>query len=88
MATIPINLDDATVRRLDTLVSLGIYKNRTEAIRDQIIKGLALIETVVFPEKSSKYNKALQNMLEKSSPPNIIISPKSAVELVSEGRER
>lgn len=88
MATIPINLDNETVKRLDTLVLQGIYKNRTEAIRDQIEKGLAQLETVIFPKKSSKYESIMRRLLDESTPPNIITTTKSAVELVSEGRER
>lgn len=88
MATIPINLDNEIVKRLDALVLQGMYKNRTAAIRDQIEKGLARIETVIFPQKSSKYISALQNLLEEKTSPNVFKSKKSAVELVSEGRER
>ena len=88
MATIPINLDNETVKRLDTLVSQGLYKNRTEAIRDQIEKGLALMQTVKFPQKSSKYHDVLRRLLSEISPPNVLTTTKSAVELVSEGRER
>lgn len=88
MATIPINLDNETVKKLDTLVLQGIYKNRTEAIRDQIKKGLAQIETVIFPKKSSKYNSLLQRLLNERPALNVFRTTKSAVELVSEGRER
>ena len=86
MATIPINLDNETVKRLDTLVLRGIYKNRTEAIRDQIEKGLGQIEAIVFPKKSSKYQNILRRLLFGSTPPNIFNTEKSAFELVSEGR--
>ncbi|MFV2014397.1 MAG: hypothetical protein ACC656_03135 [Candidatus Heimdallarchaeota archaeon] len=88
MATIPINLDNATVKKLDALVLQGIYKNRTEAIRDQIEKGLAQMETVIFPKKSSKYNSLLLTLLNKRTPLNVFRTTKSAVELVAEGRER
>jgi Arc/MetJ-type ribon-helix-helix transcriptional regulator len=88
MATIPINLDNETVKRLDTLVLQGIYKNRTEAIRDQIMKGLAQIEAVIFPKKSSKYNHLLRRLLDEKVPLDIFKTTKSAVELVAEGRTR
>ena len=88
MATIPINLDKETVKRLDTLVLQGIYKNRTEAIRDQIMKGLAQIEAVIFPKKNSIYDQALQRLLDENVPLDIFVTTKSAVELVSEGRKR
>ncbi len=88
MATIPINLDTETVKRLDTLVSQGVYKNRTEAIRDQIEKGLALMQTVIFPQRSTKYKEVLRKLLGENTPPNVFRTSKSAVQLVSDGRER
>ncbi len=88
MATVPINLDNETVQKLDTLVLQGVYKNRTEAIRDQIKKGLAQMETVIFPKKSLKYNSFLQRLLNEKTSLNVFRTTKSAVELVSEGRER
>ena len=87
MQAIPINLDKETINKLDILVKQGIYKNRTEAIRDQIQKGLAQIETVSFPMKTPKYDKLLRKMLNES-PPDIFSSEKSAVDIVAEGRER
>jgi Arc/MetJ-type ribon-helix-helix transcriptional regulator len=38
--TIPVRLDRKTLEALDTLIALGIYKNRSEAIRDLLNRGL------------------------------------------------
>ncbi len=88
MPTIPINLDQRTVDRLDLLVLKKIYKNRTEAIRDQIEKGITQIESIIFPEKKTEYDILMKKLLQQKKTLNIFTSDKSAVELVSEGRER
>lgn len=88
MATIPINLDDEIIRKLDNLIAKGIYKNRTEAIRDQIKIGLQKLQLVTFPERSSQHELALKKLLQMGKYPDLLKTKKSAVDLVAEGRER
>ena len=88
MATIPIKLDEKIVKRLDILVRNGLYKTRTEAIRDQIVKGLIRLESVFVPKIKPKHDKILRKLIQLDQPLNIITSTKTAVELVAEGRER
>jgi Arc/MetJ-type ribon-helix-helix transcriptional regulator len=89
MITIPVGLDEETLEKLDTLVKKGLYKNRTEAIRAQIINGLdkrSIIELKETPEGIKE--KIFQKLLQSSKPINILPTKKSITELVSEGRER
>jgi Arc/MetJ-type ribon-helix-helix transcriptional regulator len=88
MATIPIQLDSEIISKLDDLVRKGLYKNRSEAIRDQIIQGLNRLEVVNLSVKKDKHDKIIQKLILLSNPPNLIKSKRSAVELVAEGRER
>jgi Arc/MetJ-type ribon-helix-helix transcriptional regulator len=88
MVTISIRLNKETLRKLDDLVIQGIYKNRSEAIQDQIIKGLNRLEILNLPIRSDKHKKMLQKLLLLSKHANLIKSNRSAVDLVAEGRER
>jgi Arc/MetJ-type ribon-helix-helix transcriptional regulator len=38
--TVPVRVEDETIQALDLLVKLGFYKNRSEAMRDVMKKGL------------------------------------------------
>ena len=40
MIAIPVGLDEETIAKLDAFAQKGLYKNRTEAIRAQIMNGL------------------------------------------------
>ena len=43
MITIPIDLDEETLGKVDALVKKGLYINRTEALGDDIKKGFDII---------------------------------------------
>ena len=89
MITIPVGLDEETVAKLDALVKKGLFKNRTEAIRAQIINGLdkrSIVEIKETPEIVKE--KIFQKLLQSSKPINLLPTKKSIAELVSEGRER
>ncbi len=89
MITIPVGLDEETVAKLDALVKKGLYKNRTEAIRAQIVNGLekrSLLELKETP-KAIK-DKIFHNLFRYSRPINLLPTKESIVDLVSEGRER
>ena len=89
MITIPIGLDEETIAKLDALVKKGLYKNRTEAIRAQILTGLekrSILELKKTPKEIK--DKIFQNLFQYSKPINLLPTKKSIVELVSEGRER
>lgn len=91
MATIPISLDDEIIKKIDFLIKKGIYKNRSEALRDQIVKGLEkfkLFSNSDDEDKSKDYHNVLDYLINLKSPPDILKTKKSVTELVSEGRER
>lgn len=88
MVTIRINLDDETVKRLDFLIAKGLYKNRTEAIQDQIEKGLVQLESVDSPDITAKHMEIIRELLTQPSPPPFLADKKSTEELVAEGRKR
>ena len=89
MVTLPIGLDDEIVKKIDALVENGVYKNRTEALRDQIVKGIQKIEVIELNQsKKPEFKAILDSLLSMDSPPSLLKSDKSVVEMVSEGRQR
>lgn len=88
MAIIPINLDDGIVEKIDLLVKQGMYKNRSEALRHQIVKGIENISLISEPDKESKIYQMLLEELLNSDPIPLLDGDKTINEMVSEGRER
>lgn len=89
MGIIPLQLDDEIIEKIDLLVQQGKYKNRSEALRDQIVKNLEKISLIDNPDKNSKeYQKALSKLLKRKAPPQFLNTEKTLTQLVSEGRER
>jgi len=87
MITIPIGLDEEIVEKIDALVKKGIYENRIEALRAQIIQGLekrSIIELRETPEDVK--NRILTKLLQHDKPLNLLPTEKSVTELISEGR--
>lgn len=89
MITVPLSLDEETIKKVDLLVKKDFYKTRSEALRDQIAKGLERIEIIKDEFKESDiFQNLLDTMLTWQKPPNILKTEKTVAELVSEGRER
>ncbi len=91
MQTIPIGLDDEIITKLDTLVRMGIYKNRTEAIRAQIAEGLR--RKPYLPTKESqgsqeRIDSAVRWMIEHDKPLIQFVTQKTISNLIGEGRGR
>ena len=55
---IPVRLDQDMVEAIDTLVALGIYKSRSEALRELIKEGLHSLNWII------KVNKAVESLFE------------------------
>ncbi len=89
MITIPIGLDEEIVKKIDALVARGVYKNRTEALREQIVKGIAKL-SILSDEtiETEKHRIVLKKLLSLPQPPNLLRTERSVADLVSEGRER
>ena len=89
MGNIPINLDDEIIEKIDLLVKKGFYKNRSEALRDQILKNLSKISIIDNSQNQEDiYQELLDKLLKLPDPPQVLNTKKSLTELVSEGRER
>ena len=89
MITVPVGLDEEIINKLDALVKKGLYKNRTEAIRAQIVNGLAKRSLLDIKETPVEIKeKIFQKLLNSPKPLNLLPTKKSITQLVSEGRER
>ncbi len=91
MTTIPIQLSDIDLEKIDRLVKLGRYKNRSQAIKAMLREKLDQ-ETIIFEWENEK-DKDVQAQILKlalSKKDSILTwkSPKSAVELIREDRDR
>ncbi|MHA1651278.1 MAG: ribbon-helix-helix domain-containing protein [Candidatus Helarchaeota archaeon] len=91
MTTIPVPLNDDDLKKIDYLVKIGRYKNRTQAIKALLRKQLAQ-QTIILKGGKTIDEKSIKNIInELSKLPDFsftIKSSKSAVELVGEERER
>lgn len=89
MAVIPIRPSRKDARKLDLLVKLGVYRNRTEAIRAMIQAGAD--ERVSHHMMNQAVLKVLNRLLEyeKNNGRNLlrIMSEMTAAEIVAEGRQ-
>lgn len=89
MVVVPLHLDEEIVSKVDALVRLGMYKNRSEALREQIKKGLDKISLLQDEFVGSElYDQLLERLLKLPEPPQLLKTEKTLTELVSEGRER
>lgn len=90
MATIPLTIDEADLKKIDFLIKKGIFKNRSQAIR--VLLADRLINIIIPFENEENtdaiVNNVVKRMLSVSNQSLIIKSDKSAVELVQEERER
>ncbi|MHA1358516.1 MAG: ribbon-helix-helix domain-containing protein [Candidatus Helarchaeota archaeon] len=90
MSTLPIKLKKELIEKIDYLVRIGRYPNRSAAIREIIEEKLA--DRNYFIEDSiinwERIYKILQELTELKEFTITFTSRKSATELVSEGRER
>ncbi len=91
MTTIPIQLSDIDLEKIDRLVKLGRYKNRSQAIKAMLREKLDQ-ETIIFEWENEK-DKDVQAQILKlalSKKDSILTwkSPKSAEELIREDRDR
>ncbi|MHA1300710.1 MAG: ribbon-helix-helix domain-containing protein [Candidatus Helarchaeota archaeon] len=88
--TVPIKLKKEIIEKIDYLVKMGRYPNRSVAIR-QILEEKLSLENYIF-EDFILIKEKIKPMLNKAMEiPDLNIklkSKKSATELVSEGRER
>jgi len=91
LSVVPVKLERDDVKKLDTLVKLGIFKNRSQAIRsllrDQLEKKIAALPQADL----TGVGPVLDLMLRLASRGVKVIritSRRSPAELVGEGRQR
>jgi Arc/MetJ-type ribon-helix-helix transcriptional regulator len=92
MITIPVQLSEHDLHKIDTLVQMGRYKSRNQAIRTLLADRLAQ-EIISFsddtPEKIQERQKIIQELeMKRISPTLSILGKKSAVDIISESRDR
>jgi Arc/MetJ-type ribon-helix-helix transcriptional regulator len=92
MITIPVQIYEIELVKIDTLVKLGRFKSRNQAIRSMLLERLSS-ETIILPddtpEKAQKRQQIIKDFEIKKIPFEIIlIESKSAANLISEERER
>jgi len=90
MPVIPIKLESNLVEKLDALVGVGKFKNRSHAIREILNDRLARegIVPQADKEREKRINRVIQLMQSQKQPFFHIITEKTAVDLITEGRER
>jgi metal-responsive CopG/Arc/MetJ family transcriptional regulator len=91
LAVIPIKLEPEDIRKLDMLVRLGVFKNRSEAIRWALREGLEKKIGVIPLLDLSGISQVVKLMLQQASNGVKVIritSKRTAAEIVSEGRQR
>ena len=88
--SIPIKLKKEIIEKIDYLVKVGRYPNRSAAIREIIEEKLSnenyILEDFMLTEENIK--PILQKIIKIQDLDIKLKSKKSATELVSEGRER
>ena len=91
MTTIPIQLNEIDLKKIDYLVKIGLYKNRSQAIKAILQERLAQ-ETILLNsenlEEEHLRKKIVQDLSKIVTFSFKIDSEKSAADLVSEQRER
>ncbi|OLS13618.1 MAG: hypothetical protein RBG13Loki_2744 [Promethearchaeota archaeon CR_4] len=91
MATIPIQFSDEDLKKIDYLVKIGRYKNRSQAIKT-IVEERLTRETLQFDFENSNEDETLHGIVAQLKElPRVtfrILGEKSAAEIVSEERER
>lgn len=89
MSAIPIRIPTDNLERIDYLVKIGRFKNRSEALKYFISTSLEKEEILMLEHDvdMDKINGLLSKIGKKK---NLLVieSKKSAVELVGEGRSR
>ncbi len=90
MAVLPVRLDEEDIRRIELLVKMKLFRNRSDAIRTLVREGLD--RTLIFPTKINAQVRALVDALAKAHNKGELavklVSTKPAAELIAEERTR
>ncbi|MHA1728143.1 MAG: ribbon-helix-helix domain-containing protein [Promethearchaeota archaeon] len=91
MTTIPIRIDEIDLKKIDFLIKIGRFKNRSQALR-QFIHDRLKKEILLF-EQDDKSNEKLRlevlsKLKKKDNFSFSLLSKKNAEEIIGENRER
>jgi Arc/MetJ-type ribon-helix-helix transcriptional regulator len=89
MTVVPIRLSRQDARKLDLLVKLGLYNSRTEAMR-AMIQATAdeqLNRYMLNDRVREALNELLQAEKRHGENPLLVVSKKTAAEIVAESRQ-
>ena len=90
MAILPVRLDEEDIRRIELLVQMKIFRNRSDAIRTLVREGLD--RTLIIPTKiEGKLKEVLDALTKIHSTGKLavkVVADKTAAELVAEERTR
>jgi len=84
MAVVPIRLSKDQVRRINLLIKLGIYSNRSEAIKSMLERNMDL--EVQRHLANPRVERLVQALLAYRRGSLQLTTKKTAVELIAEGR--
>lgn len=92
MTTIPLQISDPELKKIDYLIKIGRYKNRSQALKLMLSEKLTQ-ETISFDFENQEDDKVREKIVEelrakKIEPIMMITSTKNSAELVSEDRDR
>lgn len=90
MIAVPIRLDARTIEKLDSLVRVGRFRSRSEALREIVESYLRRepILGIVDSSSAERVSKAVKALLSLQSVVVDMGVGKTAAKLVAEGRER
>ncbi|MGQ4834522.1 MAG: ribbon-helix-helix domain-containing protein [Candidatus Asgardarchaeia archaeon] len=88
MTIISVRFDKETIKEIDRLISAGLYRSRSEAIRKLVTEALKRKQVKLVDDKVSVLLKRLIEKRKRGELPIRIITEKTASELVEEGRNR
>lgn len=90
MSIVPVKLKPELVKKLDLLVKIGKYKNRSDAIRKILTERIERegLITDRDKEREQRIKHVVHLMKSKKGPVFELVSDKTASELIREGRER
>lgn len=92
MKAIPIKIPEEELDKIDYLIKIGKFKNRSDALRNFISKSLEKEEILTTSDEidEAKIQKLLDFVFLQGKKEDLITftSAKSATDLVAEGRER
>ena len=84
LAVVPVKLDKRTIKLIDALVDIGMFRSRNEAIRELIKSGMGAIYEPIFNARIVEIVSEMLNFKDAVE----ITAKEEAWKIVSKERER